>query len=130
VKVVKAFLGTRKKKENGKTYSFIQLQKYNDCILHGAKEANKRLPRTYYEEMEKFLILFKKETAKAKKDGNLDEQEADPISWSLLLPSYVGLVVEFKKCCCVGVFHSTMELHGLLDYYWHPWVAQFLIRQR
>jgi hypothetical protein len=33
--------------------------------------------------MEKFLNSFKKETVKAKKDGNLDEQEADPISWSL-----------------------------------------------
>jgi hypothetical protein len=96
VKVVKAFLGTRKKKENGKTCSFVQLRKYNDCILHGAKEADERLPRTYYEEMEKFLTSFKKETAKAKKDGNLDEQEADPISWSLFR-LMLGWLLESKN---------------------------------
>jgi hypothetical protein len=34
--------------------------------------------------MEKFLNAFKKECAKAKSEGNLDEREADPISWALV----------------------------------------------
>jgi hypothetical protein len=35
------------------------------------------------DEIEKFLTSYKKETVDAKKEGKLDEQEADPISWSL-----------------------------------------------
>ena len=61
----------------------VQLQKYYDAVLFGAKKANKHLPQSYYEEMEKFLNAFKKETAAAKKGGMLDEQDADPISWVL-----------------------------------------------
>jgi hypothetical protein len=30
--------------------------------------------------MDKFLVAFKKETTMAKKDGMLDEQEADPMT--------------------------------------------------
>ena len=83
VKMVKAFLAHKKKKENGKTCSHVQLQKYYDAVLFGAKKANKHLPQSYYEEMEKFLNAFKKEMAAAKKDEMLDEQDADPISWVL-----------------------------------------------
>ena len=83
VQMVKAFLAHKKKKPNGKTCSHVQLWKYNDAILFGANKAKKCLPQAYYEEMEKYLVAFKKETATAKKDGMLDEQEADPISWVL-----------------------------------------------
>jgi hypothetical protein len=76
-------LAHRKTKENGKTASHVQIRKYNDAIIYGAKEAKQHLPITYYEEMEKFLAAFKKETTTAKKDGMLDEQEADPISKTL-----------------------------------------------
>ncbi len=41
------------------------------------------LPRAYYNDIEKFLTSYRKETVDAKKEGKLDEQEADPISWSL-----------------------------------------------
>jgi hypothetical protein len=40
------------------------------------------LPRAYYDDIEKFLTSYRKETVGAKKEGKLDEQEADPISWS------------------------------------------------
>jgi hypothetical protein len=49
----------------------------------GAKTSQQRLPLSYYEAMDKFLAAFKKETTLAKKDGMLDEQEADPILWTL-----------------------------------------------
>jgi hypothetical protein len=83
VGMVKAFLAFKKRKENGKCSSHVQLRKYNDAILWGAKTSQQRLPLSYYEAMEKFLVAFKKETTLAKKDGMLDEQEADPISWTL-----------------------------------------------
>jgi len=83
VKMVKAFLAHKKIKSNGKMCSHVQLRKYNDAILFGAKKARTRLPRLFYEEIETYLNSFKKETRAAKRDGNLDEQEADPISWAL-----------------------------------------------
>jgi hypothetical protein len=67
-----------------KCSSHVQLRKCNDAILWGAKTSHECLPLSYYEEMDKFLVAFKKETTfLAKKDGMLDEQEADPITWTL-----------------------------------------------
>jgi hypothetical protein len=83
VQMVKAFLASKTTKENGKTSSHVNIRKYNDAILHGSKEVREELPREYYTEMEQFLAAFKKETAKAKKDGMLDEHEADPIPYAL-----------------------------------------------
>jgi hypothetical protein len=83
VEMIKAFLGFKKRKENGKCSSHVQLRKYNDAILWAAKTSHQRLPLSYYEEMDKFLVAFKKETTIARKDGMLDEQEADPITWTL-----------------------------------------------
>jgi hypothetical protein len=91
VKMIKAFVVHRKTKENGKTASHAHIRKYNDAIIYGAKEAKQRLPITYYEEMEKFLAAFKKETTKAKKDSILDKQEANPILKICFLLSYSGL---------------------------------------
>jgi hypothetical protein len=83
VGMIKAFLAFKKRKENGKCSSHVQLRKYNDAIIWVAKTSHKRLPLSYYEEMDKFLVAFKKETTMAKKDGMLDAQEADPITWTL-----------------------------------------------
>jgi hypothetical protein len=52
VSMVKAFLAFKKQKENGKCSSHVQLRKYNDAILWGAKIHHQRLPLSYYEEME------------------------------------------------------------------------------
>jgi hypothetical protein len=83
VKMIKAFLGWQKKKSNGKTCSHVQLRKYNDAIIWGAKSANQRLPMSYFEEIDTFLGAFRKETTAAKKEGMLDEKDADPISRTL-----------------------------------------------
>jgi hypothetical protein len=56
---------------------------YHDAILWGSQQAKQLLPRAYYDDIEKFLTSYRKETVDAKKEGKLDEQEADPISWSL-----------------------------------------------
>ena len=81
--MVKVYLVSRKTKPNGKKYSHVHLRKYHDAIMYGAKKAKTPLPVSYYTEMDGFLTSFRKETAEAKKDGMLDEKEADPISWTL-----------------------------------------------
>jgi hypothetical protein len=81
--MVKAFLAHKKQKVNGMTSSHVQLRKYNDAILWGSHQASQLLPRGHYDEIEKFLTSYRKEIVAAKRDGKLDEQEADPITWSL-----------------------------------------------
>ena len=91
VQMVKAFLAEKKVKPNGKMSSHVHCRKYHDAILYGAQEAGESLPRLYYEEIEKYLSSFLKETVQAKKEGNLDEQEADPITWALFKCILPGL---------------------------------------
>jgi hypothetical protein len=80
VQMVKAFLAHKKQKANGNTSSHVQLRKYHNAILWGSQQAKQLLPRAYYDDIEKFLTSYRKETVDAKKEGKLDEQEADPIS--------------------------------------------------
>lgn len=82
VTFVKLFLNWKKQKANRKIASYVQIRKYHDAILFGSSEAGEPLPRQYYEDMERFLKGFKKQAAAAKSEGQLDEQDADPISWS------------------------------------------------
>lgn len=97
VKMVKAFLASRKTKANGKTSSHVNLRKYHDAILYGAKKAGQRLPQSYFEETERFFNAYKKEAAAAKKEGNLDEREADPISWTLFLAMLDWALIKEKN---------------------------------
>ena len=53
VQIFKAFLATKKIKENGNTSSFTQIQKYHDAILWGAECAKEQLPMSYYMEMDR-----------------------------------------------------------------------------
>jgi hypothetical protein len=39
VSLVKAFLAHKKIKDNGNTFSHVQLHKYNDAVLYGTKQA-------------------------------------------------------------------------------------------
>lgn len=83
VELIKAFLGHKKIKANGKTSSFTQMRKYYDAILWGATSAKEQLPTSFYVEMDKWMNAYRKETKKAAKDGNLDENEADPVPFTL-----------------------------------------------
>ena len=82
-KFLKAFLSTRVKKENGKTMSYDNIRKYFDAIQFGAAEVDCLLPVSFYQEKDKFLQAFRKQVAKAKGTGDLEEQEADPIPYGL-----------------------------------------------
>ena len=82
-KYIKSFLSSKKVKSNGNLYSFPDIRKYKDAIQWGANQVSAALPTNFYIEMDKFLTGFKKETKMAKRQGKLDEKEADPISWKL-----------------------------------------------
>lgn len=82
-KFLKAFVATKAKKASGKTSSFDHIQKFFDAVQWGAKEANSLLPVSFYQAKEKFLTAYKKQVANAKRKGNTDENEADPIPISL-----------------------------------------------
>jgi hypothetical protein len=104
VSLVKAFLAHKKVKPDGNMSSHIQLCKYKDAIMYGAQQALQLLRRGYYYEIDKFINLFWKETIEAKKEGKLDKQEADPISWSLFnllgpwtLPIYLSGHTQFSN---------------------------------
>ena len=90
VEVIKAFLSKKKYHPNKTTrdgkpvhYSFSHLRKFQDAILFGAHRAKVPLPEVYEMEMKSYIDSIKKEKTKAKKRGETDEREADPISFEL-----------------------------------------------
>jgi hypothetical protein len=82
-KMITAFLSEKKKKLSGQSSSYVQIRKYHDAIVYGSKQAQEPLPAKYYHTMDRYLYAYKKECVDARKNGKLDEQEADPISWAL-----------------------------------------------
>ena len=81
--VIKAFLAQSKHIKNSKIWSNSNIQKYKDAIMWGLGQAKSPLPSSFYDEIERFLKSFKKETKLAAKDVTLDEKEADPIIFTL-----------------------------------------------
>jgi len=51
----------------------------------GVEGGEAPLPPAFYNDMEKYLYSYKKESKKAQWLGKLNKDEADPISWSLFL---------------------------------------------
>ena len=83
VRMVKAFLVSKKIKSNGNYITPSDLSKYGDSIKWGAIIAGERLPQQFYVEFETFIASYKKEYAEAKKEGKVDEKAADPVNASL-----------------------------------------------
>jgi hypothetical protein len=81
VEVIKAFMSVHKTKANGKHCSQVNIRKYHDAIQWGAEEVRQVLPLSYFVEMDAFLDSSKKEVVTHRRAGNLDEHEADPISF-------------------------------------------------
>ena len=63
--------------------SHAHLRKYDDAVKWGSSVSGQALPRTYYEKVDAFLKAYRKQFAAAKKEGQVDEKEADAISSSL-----------------------------------------------
>ena len=90
VDVTKAFLSKKKYKAGKFTaegkpmqYSYSHIRKYHDAILFGSHRAKVTLPDIYEMNMVGFLDSTKKEKTSAKKKGELDEKDADAISFEL-----------------------------------------------
>ena len=84
VKMIQAFMSANKfKPGTTNQYGFVHIRKYHNAIQYGAMRAGESLPEQYTVEMTRYLNSSKKEKNQAKKDGQLDEKEADPISFSL-----------------------------------------------
>ncbi|KAI2489681.1 hypothetical protein MHU86_24909 [Fragilaria crotonensis] len=88
VDMVIAYMAATKSKvpkegEAAKIYSHEHMRKIHDAILFGARTVKQVLSSSYYSEMHSFLQSFRKETADARSNGNMDEKSADPISFSL-----------------------------------------------
>ena len=64
-------------------YGFDHIRKHHDAILYGANRAKEQLPHGYGQDMKQYLDSLKKSKVRAKKDGELDENEADPIGMPL-----------------------------------------------
>ena len=56
-------------KENDKICSNSGIRKYKDAILWGSSQAKSPVPSSFYDELDKFLKAFKKDTKQAAKDG-------------------------------------------------------------
>ena len=57
-KFVKAFISTKTTKSNGKTMSYEHIRKYFDSVQYGAKQAEVRLPVSFYTEKDTFLQSY------------------------------------------------------------------------
>ena len=81
--VIEAFLGEAKLYEDGTHYSYSQIRKYYDAILFGAEQTEKYLTIDFSNRMDRYFDCLKKEKSNAKQEGNLETEEADPISQAL-----------------------------------------------
>ena len=118
VDAIKAFIAANKIKSldaNGVEthYSFDQLRKYKDAILYGAKRAKYALSLQFKQELKVFIDSLKKESQRAKKEGKVDEHEADPITFPL--PRNMESSDKNEKRFFVVLYSATMELYGSLD---------------
>ncbi|KAI2498280.1 hypothetical protein MHU86_16207 [Fragilaria crotonensis] len=127
VQIFKAFLTTKKIKDNGNTSSFEQIRKYNDAVLWGAECSKEQLPTSYYTEMEKWMMSYRKEAATAKKDGRIDECEADPVSFSLFR-MWMTWALELKNPF-VWTFGLLQWSFMAFNQYWDTWSITFALKR-
>ena len=98
--IIKAFLTTIQTENQdgtGKTRSYSHIRKFHDAILFGAGEQRTILQREYHQEMRSYLHSFDKETTLAKRKGNTEEIDADPLNFEL-----------YRKLCTWAVDSSDM----------------------
>jgi hypothetical protein len=73
------FLMQNDTKKDGKLKSFQDIRKYRDAILWGFKVADERMPQTFFEKTDIYLVAYKKKFIQEKKAGNVDKYATDPI---------------------------------------------------
>jgi hypothetical protein len=120
VKYMLKFCISLKKKENVKFLSFTD--------IWGVSMVEEQLPTTFNEDIKKYLKGYKKELVKAQKDGNLDEQAADPILFALYFLLLTWSVESVKQYFLLVLDAGTVDFHGSLCLNWLPWFSQLLFR--
>ena len=117
--IVLAFMGTKKNKGDGKIMSHVHIRKYHDALMFGAKEARVGFSEQYYMTVDGFLDNYRKEYADAKKHGNVDEEEADPISFNLFemvcfwFLCSGNIFAWFFMMCCWNFMARTINVDGI-----------------
>ena len=116
--VIMAFLSTvRIDEKTGKTRSYTHIRKFYDAILFGAREQGTSLPGEpldFHTTVENYLRSFRKENIVAKKRGDVEEIDADPMPFAL----YVALCTwceesgDIFSWCYMMIILWNVELHG------------------
>ena len=104
------YMMSNSKKASGKVKSKDDMRKYKDAVMWGAQVAGERLPTKFYKEMDKYLLSYKKQFIKAKKDGDVDETEADPIPVTLYQEILRWAIEENN----IFVWHWTLQQWGCI----------------
>ena len=110
VKYLLLYMMSNQKKATGKFKSNQDMRKYKDAVLWGAMIARERLSTQFYEEMDKYLLSYKKQFIKAKKDGDVDETAADPIPLTLYQEMLRWAIEENN----IFVWHWTLQQWGCI----------------
>jgi hypothetical protein len=118
VSMVKAFMEHKQVKANGNTSSHVQLCEYNDALMWGSQAAKQLLPRDYYEEVDKFLQSFRKETVDAKKRRKTRQARSGSYFKVSFQANFELGPAGYFKYFHMDIFYSPMELHGKNRQYW------------
>jgi hypothetical protein len=104
--ILLVFLSKRKKKINGRLYSYHHIRKYRNAIQWGARKAKQTLPSSFVREMKLFLEAYQKETMNEKQRGELDDEEAesDPVPAPPPIPLLFGLLPMSNIWKCLNGF--------------------------
>jgi len=102
------FISANKMKNAAAQYGFAHQRKYHDAILWGAKKVRLEFPAGYRQQMKDYLDTLAKEKTKAKEKGQVDEQEADPITFEL-----------FKKLCQWALESGNIMVWAFTILQWH-----------
>jgi len=121
--MVYAFMGAKKNKGVRKIMSHEHIRKYHKALMFGAKEAGAGFSTQYYMTVDSFLENYQKEYANAKINGQVDKEEADPISFDLYEMVCFGFLSSgnifdrFFFMCCWNFMARTINVDGIG--FWH-----------
>lgn len=89
-KIITAFISANKIKSTGEDgnhtyYSYVNLRKYVDAVKFAASREKHALAPIFYLQLKEHLDTCKKENTQKRAEGKVEEKEADPISFPLML---------------------------------------------
>lgn len=113
IKCIKTFFTHFKMKANGMMCSNSNLHEYRNTSIWGLGQARSSLLSLFYNEMDKFLKLFKKGT---KTDSARWKQNRHIIVDHILV--HLKMSYQGRAYPCVGILYVAVELHGPVEKYW------------